>query len=93
MKILQEKFTKLESMMLVDNTEERVRYLTCSLVLRPVTMGGGLNCGQDVELRTLNLELTKCEILILADLVSFPDDFLADRKVWFARLWLTQVAT
>lgn len=84
-----------ESMMLVDNTEERVTtnsYLTCSLVLRPL---GGPETQQDVEFRTLNFELTK----LMRD--SDPPNlglvprrfFLADRKVWSARLWLTQVAT
>ena len=49
-----------ESITLVDNTEERVTTIHIShLQPRSQTMGGRLNCGQDVELRTLNFELTK----------------------------------
>ena len=50
----------MESMLLVDKTEERTTTIQIShLQPRSQTMCGRLNCGQDVELRTLNFELTK----------------------------------
>lgn len=66
-----------ESMMLVDNTEERVTTHISHLQPRSQTR---LNCGQDVEFRTLNFELTK----LMRD--SDPPNLgLVPRRFFFGR--------